>query len=192
MSRPQLIKWTLLSTLIFIIGPGCTFVSRRIEAREQKEYADKTGRPQQTTDEQWTHVQIQNYERGLKTRREKEHYSKLLPWFRNEDEKLEYLSLGSMREKIEWANDKKIWNRARSPNDEMKSLMQSQDIAIGMPMEYVLKAWGDPISRQTSGNPLFKNEKWRYERSVPTQEGFKKEVRIVYFEGGKVVGWETD
>jgi hypothetical protein len=72
------------------------------------------------------------------------------------------------------------------------TLMQSQDIAIGMPMDYVVKSWGDPLIREVSGNPLFKNEKWKYSRSISTQDGFKQEKRTVYFEGGKVVGWETD
>lgn len=183
----------LLLLSIFVFGSfGCTFISKRIESREKKEAAETTGKPALGSDEQLTQIQIRDLERHLKNQREKELYSKLLPWFRNEEEKLEYLSLPSLQERQEWANDKRIWNRAKSPNDEMRSLMQNQDIAIGMPMDYVLKAWGDPIAREVSGNRLFKNEKWKYVRSISTSEGFKQEKRTVYFEGGKVVGWETD
>ena len=189
----RLVYHFILLAIAMVLGQGCTFISKRIESREQREYSENADKaaPHQT-DEQLTQIRIRDYERHMKSQREKEHYSKLLPWFRNEDEKLEYLSLPSLREKQEWANDKKMWNRAKSPNDEMKTLMQAQDIAIGMPMDYVLKSWGDPIIREVSGNPAFRNEKWKYVRSQSTQDGFKQERRTVYFEGGKVVGWETE
>ena len=184
----------LLILSIFVFATfGCSFISKRIESREKKEYSETPDKPVSgATDEQLTHIRIKDYERQLKGQREKELYSKLLPWFRDEDEKLEYLSLSNLQEKQEWATDKKIWNRAKSPNDEMRTLMMNQDIAIGMPMDYVMKSWGDPLVREVSGNPLFRNEKWRYSRSISTQDGFKQEKRTVYFEGGKVVGWETD
>lgn len=182
----------LILVAISVFGSlGCSFISKRIEAREKNEYSASTGNAT-SSDEELIQNRIRDSERQLKTQREKELYSKLLPWFRDEEEKLEYLSLGSLREKQEWANNKRVWNRSRNPNDEMKSLMQNQDIAIGMPMDYVLKSWGDPKIREVSGNPLFKNEKWKYQRSISTEDGFKQEKRTVYFEGGKVVGWETD
>lgn len=191
MRRP-LLSLTLLITSSFATF-GCSFISKRIESREKKEYSETADKAVPgTTDEQLTSIRIKDYERQLKTNREKELYSKLLPWFRDQDEKLDYLSLPSLQEKQEWAANKKIWNRAKNPNDEMKNLMLNQDIAIGMPMDYVLKSWGDPLIKEVSGNPLFKNEKWKYSRSISTQDGFKQEKRTVYFEGGKVVGWETD
>lgn len=183
----------LILVAILVFGSlGCSFISKRMEAREKNEYSRDAGNTSISSDEELIQHRIRDSERGLKTQREKELYSKLLPWFKDEEEKLEYLSLGSLRERQEWANNKKAWNRARNPNDEMKNLMQNQDIAIGMPMDYVLKSWGDPKVREVSGNPLFKNEKWKYLRSIPTEDGFKQEKRTVYFEGGKVVGWETD
>jgi hypothetical protein len=183
----------LLLLSIFVFGASsCSFISKRIESREKRESPESSSKPALSSDEQLTQIRIRDLERQLKSQREKELYSKLLPWFKDEDEKLEYLSLSTLEDKQEWANDKKIWSRARNPNDEMRNLMQNQDIAIGMPMDFVLKAWGDPAAREVSGNHLFKNEKWKYVRSISTSEGFKQEKRTVYFEGGKVVGWETD
>lgn len=182
--------------LLFIISilavSGCAFISKRLASREEKEYAVTSDKTPVSSDEQLIQIRIRNHERQLKSQREKELYSKLLPWFRNEDEKLDYLSLPTLREKQEWAHDKKVWNRAKNPSNEFQNLMQNQDIAIGMPMDYVQKSWGDPFSRENSGNPLYKNEKWIYMRSFSTQDGYKNEKRTVYFEGGKVVGWETD
>lgn len=184
----------LVLLIIFVFGTvGCSFLSKRLESRERKEYEQNgDNKTSGTSDEQLSQIRIRDYEKRFKNQREKEHYSKLLQWFKNDDERLQYLSLNNMQDKQEWAQSKRIWSRAKNPSEEMKSLMQSQDIAIGMPMDYVLKAWGDPIAREASGNPLYKNEKWRYNRSISTSDGFKQEKRIVYFEGGKVVGWETD
>jgi hypothetical protein len=182
----------ILTALLALNGLGCAFISKRTEAREKREYSDANNKAPETSDDQLVNIQIRDYERRLKTQREKELYSKILPWFRDNSEKLDYLSLSTIQEKQDWANNRKIWNRAMNPNDEMKTLIQNQDIAIGMPMDYVMKSWGEPIIRENSGNPLFKNEKWRYVRSLSTPDGFKQEKRTVYFEGGKVVGWETD
>lgn len=74
----------------------------------------------------------------------------------------------------------------------MKSLIETQDIAVGMPQDYVKRSWGDPMSVEVSGNPIYKNERWKYQKFVSAPEGYRKETRYVYFEGGRVVGWETE
>ncbi len=185
-------KRLLLISILVLGNTGCSFISKRLESREKNETLDSHQKSIGNSDEQLIQIRIRDLERQLNTQRDKELYSKLLPWFSSEEEKLEYLLLDSLQEKQEWAQNEKVWTRAKKPNDEMKILMQNQDIAIGMPLDYVIKSWGEPLSKEVSGNPLFKNQKWRYSRSISTQEGFKQEKRIVYFEGGKVVGWETD
>jgi hypothetical protein len=181
----------LVIAFSFLTG-NCTFVSKRIESRERLESEKKSPSDPVESDDQLTQIQVRDQERRLKSHKERELYSKLLPWFRNEKERLEFLSIPSLSEKQSWAQEKRIWSRAKNPNEEMRGLIQSQDIAIGMPMDYVVRSWGDPIFREVSGNPLFKNERWRYVRSVSTPDGFRQEKRSVYFEGGKVVGWETE
>src|SRR5690606_36008202 len=37
------------------------------------------------------HAQIRNFEKRLETRREKEQYFRMLPWFANDNERIEYL-----------------------------------------------------------------------------------------------------
>jgi hypothetical protein len=61
-----------------------------------------------------------------------------------------------------------------------------------MPQDYVRRSWGEPVNVEISGNPIYKNERWKYQRQVSTAQGFRKETRFVYFEGGRVVGWETE
>lgn len=133
---------------------------------------------------------LQILESRLESRREKEQYSKILPWI-NEDERMEFLRLPGVEARQAWINDNSIWKRAQSPDSETRETMNNGDISMGMAMEYVKKAWGEPQSVEVSGNPLYKNEKWKYMRSLSTQDGFRQEKRFVYFEGGRVVGWDT-
>jgi hypothetical protein len=135
---------------------------------------------------------VKNLEAKLESKRDKENYSKILPWFKDDNEKIEFLSLQSREAKSNWVAKKKILMRSQSPSTEFKDLIDSQDIAIGMPMDYVKKSWGEPISVEVSGNPAFKNARWKYLKSISTPEGFKQEKRFVYFESGRVVGWDSE
>lgn len=173
---------------------GCSFLEKKTEARraQEKQSTSETPNFLTTPEDDPVVIQIRSYEKQLSTKREKEHYSKVLPWFKSDQERLKYLQIPSFNEKQQWALDERIWNRANSPTQEMKAMIVTSDIAIGMPMDYVIKSWGEPMNRQVSGNPYLKNEKWKYSRSISTRDGYKKENRLVYFEGGRVVGWETE
>ncbi len=136
--------------------------------------------------------QLKGLERGLDSRQEKEQYSKILPWLADDQEKIDFLSIQSLEGRQNWINKNNIWARAKVPANRMKELIDAQDISVGMPMEYVRRAWGDPTSIEVSGNPIYKNARWKYLRSVPGSDGFHQQKRFVYFEGGRVVGWDTE
>lgn len=135
---------------------------------------------------------VRELERTLNSKKEKEQYSKVLPWLKNDEEKASFLSIPSLEGRQAWINKHQIWDRSQAPHTEMKDLIETQDIAVGMPQDYVKKSWGDPLSVEVSGNPIYKNERWKYQRFSSTPEGYRKETRYVYFEGGRVVGWETE
>ncbi|MBO9667337.1 MAG: hypothetical protein J7501_11055 [Bdellovibrio sp.] len=134
---------------------------------------------------------LRDLEKTLNSKKEKEQYSKVLPWFKNDAEKISFLSIPSIEGRQQWINSNKIWDRTLAPKQEMKDLVETQDIAMGMPQEYVRRSWGEPMNVEVSGNPLYKNERWKYERYATSPQGYRKETRFVYFEGGRVVGWET-
>jgi hypothetical protein len=135
---------------------------------------------------------LRELEKTMESKQEKLQYSKVLPWLRNDEEKIELLSIPSLEGRQAWINRNNIWARARVPENRMKELIDSQDISVGMPMEYVKRAWGDPLAVEVSGNPVYKNERWKYSKNVPGSDGFHQQKRSVYFEGGRVVGWETE
>lgn len=139
-----------------------------------------------------SHQKARDLEKSLNSKKEKEQYSKVLPWLKNDDEKVSFLSIPSLEGRQQWINSHRIWDRSQAPQAEMKALIETQDIAMGMPQEYVKRSWGDPLSVELSGNPLYKNERWKYQRLSSSPSGYRKETRYVYFEGGRVVGWETE
>lgn len=152
--------------------------------------------PSNLSSDDWHAIELRKRLRGLEksldTKQEKEQYSKVLPWLKDDEEKIDLLSIPSLEGRQSWINRNNVWSRSRVPVAHMKELVESQDISIGMPMEFVRKSWGDPVSVEVSGNPIYKNERWRYIRNVPSSDGFRQEKRFVYFEGGRVVGWDTE
>jgi hypothetical protein len=134
---------------------------------------------------------LRELERSLNSPNERLQYSKVLPWLKGDQEKIDLLSIPTTEGRQVWINKNKIWSRAKSLV-EFDEVVESQDIALGMPTEYVKKSWGEPDHVETSGNPIYRNERWQYNRQVATPQGYKLEKRLVYFEGGRVVGWETE
>ncbi|MEQ1722770.1 MAG: hypothetical protein ABL930_06310 [Pseudobdellovibrio sp.] len=134
---------------------------------------------------------LRQLERSLDSQKERLQYSKVLPWLINDTEKNQLLSIPSVEGRQVWINKNKVWSRAKDLKD-FDDVVESQDIAIGMPADYVKKSWGEPTDIETSGNPIYKNERWQYLKQVSTPQGYKQEKRLVYFEGGRVVGWETE
>ncbi len=134
---------------------------------------------------------LRGLERSLDSQKERYNYSKVLPWLKDDEEKVEYLSIPSIEGRQVWVNKKQIWKRAKSTKD-YQEIMESMDIAIGMPTDFVRKAWGEPEAIDHSGNPVYKNERWKYNKQISTPNGYRQEKRYVYFEGGRIVGWETE
>lgn len=164
----------------------------QIQRRQQMENSGIEGSSEIGTSPGLYKNKIRDLEKNLVTQQDKSLYSKLLPWFTSEEEQLSFLRNTDYEEKQKWVMKSRILNRPTELSQRYKRLIDNQDIAIGMPNDIVKKSWGDPLNIETSGNSLFKNEKWRYLRTVSTPDGFKQEKRVVYFEGGRVVGWETD
>lgn len=134
---------------------------------------------------------LRTLERGLDSQKERLQYSKVLPWLNSDSEKLEFLSIPSIEGRQVWINKNKIWSRSKNLKD-FTDVVEVQDIAVGMPADYVKKSWGEPENIEVSGNPIYKNERWKYLKQISTPQGYRQERRLVYFEGGRVVGWETE
>lgn len=139
-----------------------------------------------------TRVRLKQLENAVRTSKEVEQYSKVLPYMKNEEERIEFLELPDYEARQAWLQTRKFSDRSKVVANEMQPIVEAADIAVGMPQTLVKKSWGEPENVEVSGNPQFRNEKWRYSKYISTAYGYKLEKKYVYFEAGKVVGWETE
>lgn len=139
-----------------------------------------------------TRTRLKQLENGIRTKKEMDQYSRALPYLKNEKERIEFLEQPDFETRQKWMNQTGFLTRPKKVQDNMAELIEAQDIAVGMPQHLVRRAWGEPEHIEVSGNPQFRNERWRYSKYISTPEGYKLERKLVYFEGGKVSGWEVE
>lgn len=155
-----------------------------------------TVKHQSLSERPWAQLSIKSklrqLESGLVIRKDLEQYSRWLPWFRTDEEKVEFLSLPGFEARQKWLSESDMDGRVRRIAEEMKTLIDSRDIAVGMPDQFVKQSWGEPDQVEVSGQPEFRNYRWRFNRYLSTTDGYKNEKKTVYLEGGKVVGWEVE
>ncbi|MEY4617120.1 MAG: hypothetical protein RJB66_2080 [Pseudomonadota bacterium] len=146
------------------------------------------------TDEGFVKVQnaleIKKLEARMTTEREKKQYYKTLPWLKDENEQVEFLRQGGYFARQAWIRKRGIGKRSTEIDKAQEDMVATKDISVGMPNELVRRSWGAPDSIDVAGNPIYGNERWRYKRYTPSPDGYRLQSRIIYFESGKVVGWE--
>lgn len=189
----------VMLALALVLSAGCTHFERSSESGYSPQSAPKTQvyRTKPTVrDQEWgslqTKTRIKQLENSLRTRKELDQYSKTLPLLKNDQERIEFLELNGFEARSRWLNANKVPARNQLQQESMRDLVEAQDIAVGMPQMLVKKSWGDPENVEVSGSPEFRNERWRYSKYVSTPDGYKLERKVVYFEAGKVVGWEVE
>lgn len=159
---------------------------------EAKEELDLMGRPL-ADDERLmleNRIRLKRAEGKLATKREKKQYYQIRSQLKNDNERLYFLSLPNYEARERFAAGRGLGQKDESYSDEMAKVIESNDIALGMSQKAVMESWGDPDAVEVAGNALYGYERWKYNRYVSGNEGYQKENRIVYFEGGRVVGWE--
>jgi hypothetical protein len=137
-----------------------------------------------------TRIRLKRAEQRLATRRDKKQYYNVRSALRSDRERLYFLSLPTYEARERWAQQRGLGAQDETYSDEVAKTIEGNDIALGMSQKAVMESWGDPDMVETAGNPLYGFERWKYNRYVSGNEGYQKELRVVYFEGGRVVGWE--
>lgn len=130
-------------------------------------------------------------EKSLEGKREREQYFKNKPYLRSDRERLEFLQLSSFEARNRWLNARGIQASSATYAPEVQALIDSNDIALGMTKQAVRDAWGEPELVEVSGNPLYGNERWHYSEQTSSTEGYRSQQRMVYFDSGRVSGWES-
>lgn len=167
-------------------------LKRVSEAREQLGISG--GRP--LTEEEQAAVrarmEVSKLERRLRTESEKKQYYSLKPFFKNDWERAQFLKLPDRETRQRFADSKGIASEESQLDFATNQLVENSDIAKGMSKTAVKQSWGEPDTVEAAGNPVYGNERWIYKKLVSSEEGYKHETRFVYFESGRVIGWETE
>jgi hypothetical protein len=84
-----------------------------------------------------------------------------------------------------------IGREPRSVEEIPVATHRNEDLSLGMGKSSVESHWGQPQQVEVAGNPEMGFERWTYQRNVPTIHGYTQQTRVIYFENGNVVGWES-
>lgn len=134
---------------------------------------------------------LKSLEKNIDSRREREQYFKAKPYFANDRERIEFLRMNGYEARQRWLDARGISPNAMTFSADVQELIEQNDIAVGMTKQAVRESWGDPEIVEVAGNPLYGNERWKYSEDITSSDGYKTESRMIYFESGRVVGWES-
>lgn len=135
-------------------------------------------------------LRLTQAEKELVARREREQYFRHKSLMRNDRERLEFLRLPSYETRSRWLAARGISASNPTHPPEYQKLIENNDVTLGMTRQAVRDSWGEPELVEVAGNPIYGNERWKYLEEVSSPEGYQTEARIIYFESGRVVGWE--
>lgn len=128
---------------------------------------------------------------------EYQEYSQYGEHFKTPSEKIYFLNL-TPSERDEYLESRRIAPIVSSKGRVPASIPSDSDIAsyyrptqrnlpelyIGMQKRDVLEKWGRPSRIDVAGDPRYENERWAFYENG--------KIKNVYFESGKVQGWELD
>ncbi len=138
-----------------------------------------------------TRVELKAAEKTLRYDQEKRQYYSLKPFFHNDSERVAFLNLPSREARERWARSHNISTDESKFDGQTTGMIDINDVGRGMSRTAVKQSWGEPDAVEIAGNTIYGNERWKYTKQVSTDDGYKLETRIIYFESGRVVGWET-
>lgn len=133
---------------------------------------------------------LNKVEKEIEGKREREQYYRNKPHFRSDRERVEFLKLDSFEARSRYLSARGIDGGDTQNPPEIQALIDVNDITLGMSKDAVKASWGEPEQVEVAGNPIYGNERWHYSEQLPSAEGYLTENRLVYFEGGRVAGWE--
>lgn len=136
-------------------------------------------------------IELRRLENKLTYSLEKQQYYSLKPYFANDQERIQFLRLPNRAARERWAQSRDIASVEKTFDPQMAQLIESNDIAKGMSMTAVTQSWGEPDLKEAAGNPIYGNQAWHYRKMVGTGDGYKEEKRVLFFESGRVSGWQT-
>ncbi len=137
-----------------------------------------------------TRVELNRLENAIQTDEARKQYYALKPYFENDAQRIHFLELPTMQAREQWAREQGITTNPKI-SQTAATIIKDNNIALGMTGNEVEQSWGEPTDIEYAGNPVYQNERWSYTKEISTKSGYQKETRVVYFEFGRVAGWQT-
>ncbi|MCB0364848.1 MAG: hypothetical protein H6624_17480 [Bdellovibrionaceae bacterium] len=177
--------------------PAADFYNLR-KAHDQQEALEEMGiDPTRPLGENEQHslnlrLQLKRMEDEIPTKREKQQYYRYKAFLPGDLARITFLRIPSVEGRERWIQKLGISDDdSNGYSEDMAQIIENNDIVVGMSQKAVTESWGDPDMVEVAGSPVYRNERWKYSKYVSSEDGYRKEMRIIYFEGGRVVGWET-
>lgn len=162
------------------------------KAKEEIGYSNTRVLNEQERSELYLHMRLKRMEKTLKTEREKRQYYSFKPFIHSTRDKLQFLQIPTYEGRQRWATAKGFIERSTKHGAPVNKAIEEKDILPGMNKKAVVESWGEPDLVEVSGNPMYENERWLYKSIVSSTDGFENENRIIYFEFGRVSGWNRE
>ncbi len=134
-------------------------------------------------------MSLRRAEKTLASKKEREQYYKYKPIMKSDRERMQFLEISSLEGRDRWLSSHGYLDGEKF-SGEIQEAIDSEDIVIGMTEKAVRHSWGDPEMVEVAGDPLYGNARWRYTKHVSSPDGYLSEKKIIYFEAGRVAGWE--
>ncbi|MFK8138611.1 MAG: hypothetical protein AB8E15_09650 [Bdellovibrionales bacterium] len=136
-------------------------------------------------------VYLKHLEESLISDLERQQYYQNKPFFFNDDERIEFLRLSDYSDRDSWLARKQFDRRSSRYSKNVEEAIQQNDVILHMSMKAVKESWGEPDLREVSGNQVYGNERWVYKSYRLDQGDYQEEKRVLLFQSGKVVAWQT-
>ena len=137
-------------------------------------------------------ILLNQLESGLRTETEKTQYYTYKPALKTDARRIFFLKLPTPEQRERLATRLGLNQKLNQNSSYEKEAINQNDIFIGMSKKAVKESWGDPEVIDVAGNPIYGNERWLYSAYVATPDGFVRENRVLFFEGGRIVGWQKN
>ena len=162
------------------------------EALVREELGWETSKPLSETEGQLLQerLTLKQLEQSIETLAEKKQYYRYKGVMENDKERIHFLRL-PIEAREGWATHRGYNAEEEGYSDEIAEVIENNDVAMGMSHKAVVESWGDPDAVEVAGNPIYGNQRWRYSRYISSNDGYQKVEKILYFESGRLVGWET-
>ncbi|MCB0419493.1 MAG: hypothetical protein KDD61_00755 [Bdellovibrionales bacterium] len=137
-------------------------------------------------------MKLTRLEQSIRSEKEKGQYYSFKPFLPSTQDKINFLQIPTYEGRQRWATSQGFIEKSTNHNPLVSKAIENKDVVLGMNKKAVVESWGEPDLVEVSGNPMYENERWLYKRLVSSNEGFENENRVIYFEFGRVAGWDRE